>query len=88
MVEHGAKYLILVNRSGLATDTARSTVRLLRDKDVEVAVRGCDVSDEQAFCEMHNEISKTMPPIRGAIQAAMILQVFESSSQHIVNNIC
>jgi NADP-dependent 3-hydroxy acid dehydrogenase YdfG len=76
MVEHGARYLILVNRSGLATDTARSTVRLLRDKDVKVAVRGCDISDERAFCEMYNEISKIMPPIRGAIQAAMILQVF------------
>ncbi|GLI79916.1 putative PKS/NRPS-like protein biosynthetic cluster [Penicillium ochrochloron] len=74
MVEHGAKYLILVNRSGLSTETARSTVQLLRDKGVEVAVHGCDISDEQAFSEMYTELSRTMPPIKGVIQGAMILK--------------
>lgn len=75
MVEHGAKYLILVNRSGLSTETARSTVQSLRDKGVEVAVHGCDISDEQAFKEMYTEISRTGPPIKGVIQGAMILKV-------------
>ncbi|OKP15072.1 Lovastatin diketide synthase LovF [Penicillium subrubescens] len=74
MVEHGAKYLILVNRSGLSTETARSTVQLLRDKGVEVAVHGCDISDEQAFKEMYTEILRTVPPIKGVIQGAMILK--------------
>jgi acyl transferase domain-containing protein/NADPH:quinone reductase-like Zn-dependent oxidoreductase len=75
MVEHGAKYLILVNRGGLSTETARSTVQLLRDKGVEVAVHGCDISDEQAFSEMYTELSRAMPPIKGVIQGAMILKV-------------
>jgi hypothetical protein len=35
MVENGAKYLILVNRGGLSTDTARSSVQLLRDKGLK-----------------------------------------------------
>ena len=39
-VEHGAKHLVLVNRSGLSTDTARSTVGILREMGSEVVVRG------------------------------------------------
>lgn len=75
MMEHGARHLILVNRSGLSTETARSTVQLLRDKGVEVAVHGCDISDEQGFSQMYTEIVRTMPPIKGVIQGAMILKV-------------
>lgn len=74
-VEHGAKHLVLVNRSGLSTDTARSTVEMLREMGAEVVVRGCDISDEQAFSAMYKEISQTLPPIKGAIQGAMILKV-------------
>lgn len=74
-VEHGAKHLVLVNRSGLSTDTARSTVGMLRKMGAEVVVRGCDISDEQAFSAMYKEISQTLPPIKGAIQGAMILRV-------------
>lgn len=75
MVEHGAKYLILINRSGLSTHSARSTVQLLRERGAEVAVHGCDISEERAFSEMYMEISRTMPPIKGVIQGAMILKV-------------
>ena len=75
MVEHGAKHMVLVNRSGLSTDTARSTVKMLREMGAEVAVRGCDISDEQAFSVMCKEISQTMPTIKGVIQGAMILKV-------------
>lgn len=75
MVEHGAKHLVLVNRSGLSTDAAQSTVGMLREMGAEIAVRGCDISDEQAFRTMYKEISQTFPPIKGAIQGTMILRV-------------
>lgn len=75
MVEHGAKHLVLVNRTGLSTETARSVVGMLREMGAEVVVRGCEISDEQAFSAMYKEISQTLPPIKGAIQGAMILRV-------------
>lgn len=75
MVEHGAKHLVLVNRTGLSTETARSAVGMLREMGAEVVVRGCEISDEQAFSAMYKEISQTLPPIKGAIQGAMILRV-------------
>lgn len=85
MVEHGAKYLVLVNRSGLATDAAQSTIRLLREHGAEVVVRGCDISDEQSFSEMYMEISQTMPPVKGVIQGAMILKVSYSLAKSFSN---
>ncbi|KAF3392596.1 Compactin diketide synthase mokB [Penicillium rolfsii] len=74
MVEHGAKSLILVNRQGLSTDTARSIVQPLREKGAVVAVYGCDISNEEALSEMYTQVSQTMPPIKGVIQGAMILK--------------
>ncbi|KAH8799346.1 putative polyketide synthase [Xylogone sp. PMI_703] len=74
MVNHGAKNLIFANRSGLASQEAQDTVSALRSKNVSVAVYSCDVSQSEALSELVAESSKSMPPIRGVIQGAMVLR--------------
>ncbi len=79
MIQHGAKNLILASRSGLAKAEARDVVELLREKGATVAVYSCDVSDTSHLAFVLAQIS-TMPPIRGVVQGAMVLQVLVLSA--------
>lgn len=75
MTEHGARNLIFANRSGLATKEARDLVEKLKLKGATVAVYSCDVSKSGDLATLIAEASKFMPPVRGVIQAAMVLRV-------------
>lgn len=75
MADHGARNLILVNRSGLSTEEARDTVQSLKEKGVTVAVYSCDVTDDIKVEATVTQAAKEMPPIKGVIQGAMLLRV-------------
>ena len=75
MVDHGAKNLIFANRSGLARQNAKDLVQQLQDKGVTVAVYACDVCEPAQLADLIAQCSKSMPPIRGVIQGAMVLRV-------------
>lgn len=75
MVDHGAKNLIFANRRGLASQEAKDTVKDLEAKGATAAVYSCDVSKSEAVAGLVAESGKKMPPIRGVIQAAMVLRV-------------
>ncbi|KGO74480.1 Acyl transferase/acyl hydrolase/lysophospholipase [Penicillium italicum] len=74
MVEHGAKSLIFVNRSGLSKYQAQMAVKNLVEKGIQVTTRACDISDETEVQLMIHDLSYCAPPIRGLIQAAMVLK--------------
>ncbi|KAJ5788763.1 Acyl transferase/acyl hydrolase/lysophospholipase [Penicillium paradoxum] len=74
MARNGAKSLIFVNRSGLSKEQSQLTVRELVEKDIQVIVRACNISDETEVQRMLRDITQCAPPIRGLIQAAMILK--------------
>ncbi|GES58268.1 polyketide synthase [Aspergillus terreus] len=73
MADHRAKTLVLVSRSGLLDKNAMSTVEMLERKGVEVIVRACDVSNSDQVSCMVSEL-RDRPPIRGVVQAAMVLK--------------
>ena len=75
MTEHGARNLILVNRSGLRTEEARDTVQSLKEKGALVAVYSCDITDSSKVEATMSQAAKEMPPIKGVIQGAMLLRV-------------
>lgn len=75
MIDHGAKYIMFANRSGLSREESKETVRQLEAKGAKVAVYSCDISDDSHVSEMIKKASRDMPPIRGVIQAAMVLKV-------------
>ena len=74
MVKNGAKNLIFVSRSGASSAAARETVDWLENAGVRVEALRCDIADEAALCESVKGALKTMPPIRGVIQGAMVLK--------------
>jgi NADPH:quinone reductase-like Zn-dependent oxidoreductase/SAM-dependent methyltransferase len=75
MADHGTKTLVLVSRSGLLDKNAMSTVEMLEREGVEAIVRACDVANSDQISSMISELSRSRPPIRGVVQAAMVLKV-------------
>lgn len=74
MIQHGARHIVLVSRSGSQDVKVQ---HLLDDVQGVAAVRVmvCDVSDEEQVRRLVETCSKTMPPICGVVNAAMALHV-------------
>gem|GEM_PF-2059373 len=72
MVEQGAKNLVLIGRSGVA-ETTQKTLTQMEETGAKVRVVKADVSDEKEMVEVLETIKKSMPPLRGIIHAAGIL---------------
>ena len=72
MTCEGARNLVLVGRH--APDTATSTfLQELRHEGVRIAVEKCDVSEEAEVAAMLQRTSESLPPLRGIIHAAGVL---------------
>jgi acyl carrier protein len=72
MFEKGARNLALVGR-GEGSAAARAAVEGLRRAGAEVRVMAADVSDRSAIEAVVREVDETMPPLRGIIHAAGVL---------------
>jgi NAD(P)-dependent dehydrogenase (short-subunit alcohol dehydrogenase family) len=78
MESQGAKSLILPSRSGATSQAAIDVVAELQGKGVRISTPRCDVSSATDFAAMLSELASTtpaVPPIKGCINAAMVLQV-------------
>ena len=73
MAEEGARNLVLVGRSGAATDEAKTILEGLEAQGVTVLPAAMDVSDENALTTMIKRITDTLPPLRGVFHAAAVL---------------
>ncbi|KAL6710125.1 hypothetical protein ACN47E_009916 [Coniothyrium glycines] len=72
-VDHGAKNLIFVSRSGAKSHEATLFVDSLNALGIRTAVLKCDISDALALSDSLVSTLSTFPPIRGVIQGAMTL---------------
>lgn len=75
MVQQGAKFLILLSRSGLKADAAKDVVQELRLAGVQVETPACDISDAESLSAVLRDLATRAPPIKGCIQASMVLRV-------------
>lgn len=75
MVERGAKYLILLGRSGTRHEKALDFVRDLESRGITVAAPPCDICEEEVLRSTLNECLQFMPSIKGCIQGSMVLRV-------------
>jgi NAD(P)-dependent dehydrogenase (short-subunit alcohol dehydrogenase family) len=82
MIAHGARNIIFANRSGLKRQEARDAVAQLESAGARVKVFSCDVGIEQDVENMVSKSLEEMPPIRGVIQAAMVLRVRNTAIIH------
>ena len=73
LVEQGARHLVLLGRSGAASTEAQRAVEELCQAGAKVLVAQADVSRPQDLSDVLNQVAATMPPLRGVVHAAMVL---------------
>ncbi|KAF4994613.1 hypothetical protein FDECE_13060, partial [Fusarium decemcellulare] len=71
--EKGARHIVILSRTARPDSDTQSLLDKLASEGVTVRVEKCDVSSEDQVKQMVATIQKTMPPIRGMFQAAMVL---------------
>ncbi|GAW21488.1 hypothetical protein ANO14919_110090 [Xylariales sp. No.14919] len=73
MVDLGVRNLIVTSRSGAVDKSAATLVADLEREGVNVAAPACDITDQSALESAISSCLSTLPPVRGCIQASMIL---------------
>lgn len=77
-----ATVIIVLSRSGLRSHGAQAMVKEMEDVGVKLVVESCDVDDFEQLDITLSRCAKELPPIRGVIQAAMVLEVSDDETQH------
>ncbi|KAI0096862.1 hypothetical protein GGR51DRAFT_489918 [Nemania sp. FL0031] len=73
MAEHGARHIAFISRSGGARPEAQEVLEKLQALGVDARPFAGDIADKSQLQAVLNEIASAMPPIRGVIQGAMVL---------------
>ncbi|MBW4632289.1 MAG: SDR family NAD(P)-dependent oxidoreductase [Iphinoe sp. HA4291-MV1] len=73
LVKNGAKHLVLMGRSGAASPAASEAVKTLESAGARVVVAKADVSNANQVAGVLADIRHSMPPLRGVIHAALVL---------------
>ncbi|XXH05413.1 hypothetical protein Hte_011839 [Hypoxylon texense] len=74
MADRGAKHFIVPSRSGSSKPVVAQVISELTKRGVNVVAPKCDVSSTESLAKVLEECSRTMPPVKGCINAAMVLQ--------------
>lgn len=74
MVQQGAKNLVLLSRRASVQTNTQAFCEKLKATGCQVVVENCDITDLSDLTRVAKQCARAMPPIRGIIQAAMVLQ--------------
>jgi len=74
MVQKGAKNILIVSRSAENHPNAPSLNETCKEGGCRAFVRNCDVADEKSFLELLKSCRSIMPPIKGVLTTAMVLE--------------
>lgn len=69
----GAGHVVVLSRRGADAPEAAETLRAIESKGAHGLVLACDVSDRAQLAECFATLRKTLPPVRGIVHAAMVL---------------
>ena len=75
MMSRGAKHLMILSRSGSQGQAASTLIQELKTKGINVLAVPCDISDESTLVSVLSNYTNGLPPIKGCIQACMVLRV-------------
>jgi NAD(P)-dependent dehydrogenase (short-subunit alcohol dehydrogenase family)/aryl carrier-like protein len=75
MIEHGARVVVLISRSGDDTKARKELEGLVRRVGARLIVAKCDGSDEVQVRKLVERCQRTLPRICGVVHAAMVLRV-------------
>lgn len=73
MVQRGAKHVVLVGRRSPSA-SAREVISGLEEAGAQVRVVAADVSEPEQVARMLAEIAATMPPLKGVVHAAGVIE--------------
>ena len=73
LIERGARHVVLVGRSGAATEATQSALAQLRGLGATVRVETLDIADAEAAEALFADLARTAPPLAGIVHAAMVL---------------
>ena len=71
---NGARYLALLSRAGPESPAAKTLAKDMAGFGVTVKTFACDIGDDGSVAIALAECERTMPPIRGVIQAAAVVR--------------
>ncbi|TGJ84954.1 hypothetical protein E0Z10_g3853 [Xylaria hypoxylon] len=74
MSQHGAKYLVLLSRSGVNSDQAKGLITQLEAEGVNIYAPPCDICDVDALSAVVRFAQDKLPPIKGCIQSSMVVR--------------
>ncbi|RDH32115.1 hypothetical protein BDQ94DRAFT_160155 [Aspergillus welwitschiae] len=74
LVSRGARNILILFRSGGKDADSQEYLGQLRAGGVKTQVYACDITDERKLRDALADAACHMPPIRGCIQSAMVLQ--------------
>ena len=72
MIEHGARHLVLMGRTA-PSDQVRETISHLEENGAHILVFQGDISHEADVIKVLKEIERIMPPLRGVVHSAGVL---------------
>jgi NAD(P)-dependent dehydrogenase (short-subunit alcohol dehydrogenase family)/acyl carrier protein len=72
LVTQGARHLVLAGRHA-PSPAAHNTLSALEQAGAQVVVVSCDIADERAVAELLAQIAARLPPLRGVVHAAGVL---------------
>lgn len=84
MATLGAKYIVLLSRRSLGTEGLQKLQDRFSMFGTKVAVFQCDITNQQIVEQTISTCNSTMPPIKGVIQATMVLKVRAFSNTNLV----
>ena len=73
LVERGARHLVLVGRTGSASQSAHEAIAEMRARGADVRAEAVDIADGRAADVLFSALKRQMPPLAGVIHAAMVL---------------
>ena len=73
MVQRGARNLVYISRGGASSGAAKQLLAELHEAEVHAVVLECDVTDDEKLSAALGTALETLPPLRGVIQGAMVL---------------
>ncbi|MDY7007683.1 MAG: type I polyketide synthase [Cyanobacteriota bacterium] len=72
LVNQGAKYLVLTGRNG-PSETASQTIEKLEKTGCNISILLGDISSEQDVNHIFDQIQESLPPLKGVVHAAGVL---------------
>lgn len=75
MSSKGAKHIVLTSRNAVISKDIEALIHQVAAAGTHVHIKACDISNSMAVESLIKEELKGLPPIRGVVHGAMVLQV-------------